>query len=254
VSLAFAPGDARLASSGGSEDGKVRIWDVENGTLLHTLEGQPGVLSVAFSGDGSLLASGSSGTQGDRTVRMWDLETGELLHTLEGHSGGIESMAFDPGDRILASTSCAEWGEFDQCLQDETRLWDVHTGEQLTLLRGHRTGVCEVLFNPDGTVLATRSCPWWNPDYAIVLWGVSDLASPICYAIASARRNMREGPGTDYPIGDTRRRILGYVTGYSRDDTGYKWWLLDNGLWVREDGVKVDEVYGDCDSLPEVNP
>jgi WD40 repeat protein len=73
-------------------------------------------MSVAFSPDGSILASGSS----DKTVRLWDAATGAHLHTLERHADAIMSVAFSPDGSILASGS-----------SDKTvRLWDaarVHT-------------------------------------------------------------------------------------------------------------------------------
>jgi WD40 repeat protein len=51
--------------------------------LLRTLTGHTrSIVSVKFSSDGALLASGSA----DKTVRLWDPETGEQLRVLEGHT------------------------------------------------------------------------------------------------------------------------------------------------------------------------
>ena len=38
------------------------------------------VNSVAFSGDGSQVVSGS----GDKTVKIWNADSGEVIHTLSG--------------------------------------------------------------------------------------------------------------------------------------------------------------------------
>lgn len=67
-SLAFNPGGLVLAAGYSYVDNAVRLWDVETGLLLRTLEGhQAGVESLAFSPDGSMLASGSY----DGAIRLW---------------------------------------------------------------------------------------------------------------------------------------------------------------------------------------
>jgi WD40 repeat protein len=59
------------------------------------------IFSVAFSPDGSKLATGSF----DRTARIWDTSSGTLLHTLRGHTGAIFSVAFSPDGSKLATGS-----------------------------------------------------------------------------------------------------------------------------------------------------
>ena len=52
------------------------------GDRLRMLEGHKGtVYSIAFSPDGSTLASGSAGDAVTR-LRLWDLDTGDHLRTL----------------------------------------------------------------------------------------------------------------------------------------------------------------------------
>ena len=60
---------------------------------------------IAFSPDGSLVATGSE----DRTVKIWDPKTGRELTTLRGYPGGIRSLAFSPdGHRLAAGGVGAE--------------------------------------------------------------------------------------------------------------------------------------------------
>jgi len=120
---------------------------------IKRLEHSDPVLSVAFSPDGRLLASGSW----DRTIRLWDVGTGQVVRTLSGHTGWVRSVAFSPDGRLLASGS-----------RDRTiRLWDVEAGQVVRTLSGHTDWVSSVAFSPDGRLLASGS-----DDRTIRLWDV----------------------------------------------------------------------------------
>ena len=59
------------------------------------------VNSVAFSPDGTQLASGSW----DRSIRLWDVSTGQEVLRFEGHSDWIFSVVFSPDGTRLVSRS-----------------------------------------------------------------------------------------------------------------------------------------------------
>jgi WD40 repeat protein/tRNA A-37 threonylcarbamoyl transferase component Bud32 len=169
----------------------------EDSDSPNTLKGHSSdVNSVAFSGDGKLLGSGSDDNtiklwnvanqqeirtlkghstwvwavafsgdgktlasgSADKTIRLWNLETGEEIGTLKGHSGGVSSITFSPDGKTLAS------GSLDKTI----KLWNLETGQEIGTFKGHSNAVASVAFSPDGATLASGS---W--DKTIKLWNLA---------------------------------------------------------------------------------
>jgi serine/threonine protein kinase len=108
-----------VAASG---ENAVELWEVETRSLLRVLRGHQGkVLSVAFSPDGGLLASGGGDWEHFGEVILWDVASGREEVTLHGHSTWVECVTFSPDGRTLASTGGA--GPYP----GEVRLWDVRS-------------------------------------------------------------------------------------------------------------------------------
>jgi WD40 repeat protein len=92
--VAFSP-NRRIVASAGGHDGTARLWDTVSGDLVYEPIPCGVVFEVAFSADGSLLATSCA----DQTVRVWDVKTGALRHTFAG--GGL-CVAFSPDGKHLA--------------------------------------------------------------------------------------------------------------------------------------------------------
>ena len=128
------------------------VWDAVSGERLREIGHDGAVTSVAFSPDGTLLATGCT----DRSARIWHTANGEKLQEIGGHDGAVTSVAFSPGGTLLATG----------CTDRSARIWDTANGEKLQEIGGHDGAVTSVAFSPGGTLLATgctdRSARIWD--------------------------------------------------------------------------------------------
>ena len=139
-----------------------------------TPSNQGSVRSVAFSPDGSRLATGGL----DGSTKLWDKD-GKLITTLNSNQGSVLSVAFSPDSTRLATGG----------LDGSTKLWD-KDGNLITTINSNQGSVWSVAFSPDGTRLATGgddgSTKLWDKDGNQVgqFEGVSPAFSPDRQTIA----------------------------------------------------------------------
>ena len=117
------------------------------------------ILSVTFSPDGTILATGDSNGE----IRLWFLAERKLLKTYREHAGWIFSLAFSPDGNMLAS------GSSDRSI----KLWHIGKDICFSTLSEHNQRVRCVVFHPHGKILASSSS-----DNTIKLW---DVATGKCW-------------------------------------------------------------------------
>jgi hypothetical protein len=184
-------------------DKTVTLWDLETGTLIHSLKGHPSpVLTLAISPDGKMLASAGYNTK----VDLWDLETYSLIRTLTGHKDAVNSIAISPDGKTLASAST-----------DKTvKVWDLETDTLISTLTGHKGAVNSIAISPDGKILASAS---W--DNTVKLW---DLETDTLIRILTDQKS---------PVNSVAFSPKGKILASAHRDKTVKLWHLQTGILMR---------------------
>ncbi|MEX1228952.1 MAG: WD40 repeat domain-containing protein [Planctomycetaceae bacterium] len=187
----------------GGTDRQLKIWDVEQGSLVRSLDNAGEAITCGtLSADGQRAVTCGYGSglmfwdlvemkslgkryghkqrvwslafspdgetvasgSDDRSVKTWVFSTQKTIHTIE-HDAPVHFVRFSPdGTKLLTSTIDPRSWQFPGRLQ----LWDTSTGKPLWEFKGHRITVNSAVFSEKGDELT--SC---GADGQVCRWNVA---------------------------------------------------------------------------------
>jgi WD40 repeat protein len=160
--VAFSPDGKLIAAASGEI--RAYVWLVETGELLYSLMGMKNIYSIAFSPDGSELATESWSAapetgEANGPIIFWTMIDGSRIGNTEKATIAF-SMTYSPDDNLLFSG--AE-------LNHSVHIWRASDGSLLRELTGHTDWVTAVAVSPDGAHIASA-----DQKGAIILWGLPE--------------------------------------------------------------------------------
>jgi len=158
--LAFTPDGAALLTT--SHDQTVKRTNLTTGRVEWTAPGYfEQVNSVALSGDGKLLVTGSGDHRfvrlkaaagapelGPGAVRIWDARRGKLLRRLGDPAEQVMAVAISPDGARLASGTATKSGG------GAVNVWETSSGKLLWSSKEHGKEVLAIAFSPRGDTFA----------------------------------------------------------------------------------------------------
>jgi len=179
--ISFAPKGRGLATTcwqPTSANADLQILNSKTGQALHRFDEPGQVVCLAYSPDGSTLAT--AGT--DQLISLWDVANGRLRAKFTGHTGVVWSLAWAPDGQRLATAGwdgtvrlwdvtrrqdaeeIATVANFSVAFSPDSQvlvgggagvqLWDAECGERFRTLPEMSSGDVRVEFSPNGNLLA----------------------------------------------------------------------------------------------------
>ena len=234
--VALSADGQTLAS--GSRDMRIKLWNTQTGSLLHTLNGHTDtVRSLTLSADGRLLASASE----DSTAKLWNTQTGQVLHTFTVPNSEDKIPIMLSADGFILAVMEKKGWEYVIQLWDLRRgkllhslksdpscmalsvdgqtlicgsvtkidLWNARKGKQIRTLSGHTRSVQSVTMSADGRMIASgswdKTIKLWNPKTGQLLHTLSGHTDTVHSLVLSADgRTLASGSANEIHLWDAQ--------------------------------------------------
>jgi eukaryotic-like serine/threonine-protein kinase len=145
--VAFSPTGPNVLTY--SDEGALRLWDLETGRPIGPSRPVGASTCTGFSPDGTLLLAGRA----DGTARLWDVATGQPLGPPLRHQSGVAAVAFRSDGRLLATGD-----------QEAAHLWDAPeriAGDPNRILLWAQV-VTDLRFDAESDAILLMDAPTWN--------------------------------------------------------------------------------------------
>ncbi|MCC6615584.1 MAG: hypothetical protein IT320_19075 [Anaerolineae bacterium] len=165
----------------GYESG-VEVWDVQTGALVLALETASWLQDVAYSPDGSRIATAHGLGTPDfaAMVQVWNALNGQLITETRSRSRYIASLTWSPiGDRIAGIA-----GDFNQAI-----VWNAATGEDIAAFprydEDNPESVWQVRWSPQGNRIVT-----YGDNVGFSLWDADTYELQTTFSLADSGNDM----------------------------------------------------------------
>ena len=205
--LAFSPDGASLAAGISAAVSEIRLWRVNDGSLLKRFKSEKETevvnagIEVSFSPDGKVLA----GTGHERRLVLFDVAIGKELNLLSTARLAHGPLSFSPDGSTLATT-----GD-----QQTLHFWELATGkDRLATPGSHEGGVGALAILAGGKTLVSGS-----DDRTVRIWDLTTGRPTKCFTLGGWVRSLSvSGDGS----------LLAAATTYPEQD-GVRVWNVKTG-------------------------